>query len=274
MTDYVMGVAEDLKIRDVETWTTSLASSNFRGTTVLFAYSPDPELLRACEERSVSVVEVAGRPAAPLRVNKERWRLYSEYVARSLHKGDRVVAADVRDLFFQRDPSDWLDEHLSDHELATSAEGVAYEDEPWNRGHAISVYGTEFYERYLKKSPVVCAGLVAGLAGPLRELCDDIYEDAYRVPRDASDQVVLNGVLALRGKRWRVLSTTDEHCWGCHGAIMRWSSPAAQKMRWPPPEVLGGRVCNSSGHPYAVVHQYDRVPAWAEAAETRLKNAR
>lgn len=271
MTDLVVGVAEDLRPRDVDVWASSLASTCFRGRAALLSRDPCPELRRLCAARGVDVVEVAYDASAPRRVNKERWRLYSEHVAASTRGDDRVVAADVRDMFFQRDPSAWLDERLGDHELVTSAEGVAYEDEPWNRGHAVSVYGQEFYERHLRKRLVVCAGLVAGLASSFRELCDAVYADAYRVPRDASDQVVLNGVLATRGERWRVLSTTDEHGWGCHGAVLRNPQSPAPRLRWPPPEVRDGEVLDPSGRPYAVVHQYDRVPAWGALAAAYLR---
>jgi hypothetical protein len=270
MTDLMVGVAEDLRPRDVDVWASSLAATCFRGRTALLSRDPCPELRRLCSARGVAVVEVAYDASAPRKVNKERWRLYSEHVAASSRDVDRVVAADVRDLFFQRDPSTWLDENLGDHELVTSSEGVAYEDEPWNRGHAISVYGQEFYERHLKERLVVCAGLVAGLASSFRELCDEIYAEAYRAPHDSSDQVVLNGVLATTGEKWRVLATTDEHGWGCHGAILRKGQSPPPKLRWPPPVVRNGEVCYPSGRPYAVVHQYDRVPAWKDLAERRL----
>jgi len=272
MTDYVLGIAENLSPRNVETWATSLVNTGFRGVIVLFASEDYTDLKRLCDQLGMLFAPVP-RHELPQRVNKERWLYYVGYLDHWLNPKptDRLVATDVRDVYFQSNPSLWLDLRLGDNQVVTTTEGITYEDEWWNKEHALAVYGQSFYERHLRRSTVVNSGVVAGLREPFRELCLLVYQDTQIAPSDTSDQIALNGVLAKFGARWKTWNTTHDHGWCCHGAIMGSNLPSIVSKRiGSPPQLIDDEVCDPSGEPYAIVHQYDRVASWQKLATQSL----
>jgi len=257
MTDIVTGIVHDLPVSEIELWRSSLEASGFRGPVVLFAYSPEPSLCRWASRCGVRLMRIDGRPEAPKRFNKERWRLYDELIVDEDLLHCRFIATDVRDVFFQRNPSLWLD--ATNDALVLSSEGINYEDDPWNLLHAVDFCGPRRYESLLHGRPVINAGVVAGLGRPFASFCRQIYARMYDKPDNISDQIVLGTVAAEHQLRPRDL---DEG-WACHGA--------ASRLLEKPPIIIGNDVCTPAGMPFAIVHQYAHNARWFRAIERKIK---
>lgn len=52
-----------------------------------------------------------------------------------------MIAADVRDVIFQGDPSSWLQEHIGGMRINVGSEGFLLGDEFWNRDVLLQSYG-------------------------------------------------------------------------------------------------------------------------------------
>lgn len=269
MTDHVLGMAHNLQWHDVEVWATTLSRSGFDGLLVLFAYDKNPKFPPWCRDLGIDLRVLPEAPIPPRWERKDRWLLYVEY-ARKLRSEDRIIATDVRDLFFQRDPSKWLDDHLENRTLVTSAEAITYDQSPWNHERALAMCGPEKYVGLLKDRVVLNSGLVAGRAWEFADLCEAMGRRLYDRLDIASDQIVYNIVLAETPGRWDILATDHGHAWGCHGAVAGDPRTVAEHIG-DRPRVIGEKVCAPSGDPYVVVHQYDRVPTWKLLPQRKME---
>ena len=258
MADYVLSIIDRLGVPDVEIWGRSLKRTGFRGRVVLFAYSPDLYLSKWCEMQGIELARLKAHPEPPRGCNKERWLLYADLLDRTCQPGDRVIATDARDVYFQLDPSIWLDAHMSD-QLVLSSEGICYHEEKWNRQHAIEVGGREIYDLSLKNRSVINAGIVAGPATKLSEFCRQIYTLAYNKPENPSDQIILNLVAAKRD----FSSLELDAGWACHGRVLR-------LLRDPKPTVIDDAICCPNGSPYVIVHQYQSVKEWQKIIDKKI----
>ena len=81
------------------------------------------------------------------------WQLLSQF-EKDGRKYDRVITTDVRDVIFQGNPTEWLDEYQEKPIIAPS-ESVMYKDEGWNMKNFISGLGGVSWE-YLGKELLVC----------------------------------------------------------------------------------------------------------------------
>jgi len=258
MTDYVLSLVDHLGIPQVEVWERSLRRSGFNGAVVLFAYSPDQSLSSWCSEHLVQLLHLDGHPVPPKRHNKERWRIYADFIGESQITDDSlVIATDTRDVCFQRDPARWLKKNMSG-DLILSSEGICYHMDTWNRQHALEVAGPEIYAKLLRDRTVVNAGVVAGRATRFTSFCRDVYDLAYQHPSNPSDQIVLNLVAAKQS----LATTTLEDGWACHGTV----HPVLPEPR---PTIVNDEVCTPSEIPYAIVHQYQNHPEWRLLVERK-----
>jgi hypothetical protein len=260
MPDVIVGIEKDLKAKGIEAWANSIVNSNFQGRTVLFSYSPDSELKKLAQKTGLEFVEISP-PSGEWRVNKERWRHYAAFTSSLESSSSFVILTDVRDLVFQRDPSTWLADRAAAYDVVASSEGETYEFEPWNRDHALRVYGPMFYEKWLCKQMVMNAGLVAGKPRGIAELCRMMWEQVQGPC--PSDQVIYNAILRTAPPEWKILFSDHAMAWGIHGTVLgvpnlpKETRLRREKLR---PKIVKRLMCNEAGEPYVVVHQYDRLP--------------
>lgn len=157
-----------------------------------------------------------------------------------------VACVDVRDAVFQAPP-----EGMVEGRLIVGAEITLHTDS------MVAMYWAQVFapgsEERVKDKPVLCAGVLGGPAKMVRELAIEVYRRLKPIrcvclagQSHMGDQAIVND-LAYGEWKDRFDITTDWvlHCIG--------------KMRIVPttPE---GVLLNDRGFPYAIVHQYDRIP--------------
>ena len=264
MVDHILGISDHLRGQDIAVWA-ALRKTGFEGRMVLFAYDVNPELERFCSERSLRLENLGPRPSHPKSAKKERWHHYIDYIRQECGPHDRVIATDVRDIFFQENPSPWLDLHMAEHDLITSSEDILYQNEAWNRSNALMVYESDFYEKRLSHLKVINCGVIVGRPLPFMELCQAMHDNVYREPRCNSDQIVFNAILS-ENSTWRILTTGHADGFVVHGAIMGSNAPRQIVLHREAdvPKISLGKLRSPSGEPYVIVHQYDRDPEWGK----------
>ena len=111
---------------------------------------------------------------------------------------DRVIITDVRDVVFQSDPSDCLDELIypGGTDIILGSENIRYRDEPWGANNVQKAFGQYFYEK-LENREIYCAGVIAGGLELIKDLCLNLWMICSGAPASVPggggpDQAALN----------------------------------------------------------------------------------
>jgi hypothetical protein len=172
----------------------------------------------------------------------------------------------VKDVVFQANPSDWLEQHLGDKSLNVGSESVRFQDEPWGNGIVANAFDGSVYE-YVKLRTVYNAGTIAGTTSAIRDFALQVYLIAAGRP-EHPDQASANIVLSLEPFRSITRFNSSEDGWACQaGTTVAPSYVTGSKLPLlePPPVWDGDMVRTQAGAPFCLIHQYDRVPDWANA---------
>jgi hypothetical protein len=177
-----------------------------------------------------------------------------------------VMAIDPRDVIFQYNPSIWLESNLKDKKLNVGSESLKYKDEWWGRDNLKDSFGETVYER-LQDTSTYNAGTIAGCWEYLSELSLNVYLLCQGSTNGTPDQAAVNTLLSLRPYKDITNFASSEDGWACQaGTTADPLKISAYRPNLLEPEpyldVNEGLVKTSKGIPFALVHQYDRVPTW------------
>lgn len=188
-----------------------------------------------------------------------------------------VITTDVRDVVFQKNPSEFLTNSLElDYQnLVVSGEGLAYKDEPWGNNNYIQAFGPFFHE-IIKNKQIYNVGVIAGKKEIMIDLLVTLLQLSINRPINVVDQAVFNFILDLKSYKRRTLFMSNDGEWNINlgttlaaiqsgaGDIGQRNDPTAQityqmKYLCNQPTIKDGIVYNSFGAKTYIVHQYDRV---------------
>jgi len=201
---------------------------------------------------------------------------------------DMILSVDFRDVVFQADPFAYLESNLDENtQIYCSGEGITYRHEDWNGDTLEAMYGTKYLMKYIDEE-TICSGVFAGKPAKLALLFRAIHDSSFfsNDPMAFMDQVTY--AIVVREAFGNVHKIVSAHApWtanlGTLAAIPfnmpMWSTGpkgeyAKQADRFrkhkkyedamlvPVPQMIDGKVCNSNGEPYAIVHQYNRYTPW------------
>jgi hypothetical protein len=279
--DLVVTSASGYTLDQVKYWINSLDQCGFDGERLVFVGNHDERFVSQLRDRGCQVVtrsalfdaslDREGQPFDDKNICVDRFFLLWKYLRqRDAGSLRYVVSVDMRDAVFQLHPGEWLATHLGDKRLIVASEGLAFADEPWNRGNMREAFGTAIFN-YMSERVVWNCGSLAGEAALVRDLALPLYLCSRAVTY--SDQSALNILLSLTP--YRDLTRFDDGTggWACQAATMVRSARGVElsyQFRGHEPLFDGDTVYTSTGRPFCVVHQYDRIPAWKIALEKRF----
>lgn len=277
MHDLLFGAADNYTWDQIRPWARSIRDSGFTGEVVLLVYRGDVEgIAEKCAELDITVlhseanswgehIEHATRGRDTQSHQMRFFHLY-QYLEPSVVKNLRyVITTDTRDVVFQRNPSDFLEQTLTkgmSHILAPS-EGIRYCDEPWGRDNVAQGFGPIVVQRS-EGFEIFNVGTIAGRAGAIRDLALTLYSmgEGRFIP---NDQSAFN--LLVNGDLLNVERVRHDAGWACQCGTM--ADPG--KMEGFRPHLLGpeptfdedGYALTSRGTKFYLLHQWDRVPGVA-----------
>lgn len=234
MTDLVIGMGDDTPQNRHDTFIRSVRQSGFTGDLKVFTKDPLP-----------------WHPVV------DRWKLIADYIWHG--DFDRVIACDTFDVVFQYNPFEWLDKNPAP--IVLVSEEKNFEQCEGNKRGMLDAF-PQFWDA-VKDKDIMNAGIIAGWAGNVASLCDDIYnlcqQDA-RLPKFTPkfqdrlpDQQALNIQMYAR-----------EHIYDrcVAGGKDAWAFQYNHKH-----EMRDGVMYNEHGTPYAILHQY--LYQWKEEVQRR-----
>jgi hypothetical protein len=184
-----------------------------------------------------------------------------------------VIAADPKDVIFQQNPSKWIEDNIGDKKIIVGSESLKYKDEQWGKNNLIESFGDFIYDR-CKDNLIYNCGTVGGEWKTMSELFLNIYLMCIGSPNNTPDQAALNTLLSLDVYKNITRFTMSEEAWACQAGTTvdnKVVSINKNNLTEPQPYLDGDIVKTSTGIPFTLIHQYDRIPEWKSILETKYK---
>jgi hypothetical protein len=261
--DLIIGAFTNYNFNQLRPWVESIEECGFKGDKVMVVGNHSPETLHELEKRNFFLVDM---PKLNIPVHVLRFLAIYDYL-KDVHSHYRyVVTTDVKDVYFQTNPIDWLEENLKFKKLVAGSEGMLYKDEPWGNDNLFQTYGTYVHELF-KNNKIYNVGTIGGDAEYVKDLVFNIFTNATNRPIPIVDQAVYNVLLQTQPYKDVTLFADQWLGWACQaGTTVDPSKINAFRPYLVEKEPIfkDGKVLTSLGRPFSIVHQYDRVPEWKQ----------
>jgi hypothetical protein len=175
-----------------------------------------------------------------------------------------AIWTDARDVVFQVNPSIWLEQNLSPHQFVIEGLGHAIKDchvcnDPWLR----AVCTEEEWQR-VRDFETVTTGVFAGTSQVMQSLFDDIYSGCQTKSHpETTDQGLLNWL--VRTPPYDALVGVPRPREGFSTVDFIRPLDGRGPVDGVPVMDGTGVLRTEAGLPIAIVHLYDRIPAWLES---------
>jgi hypothetical protein len=277
--DVVVGCITNYNFDQIRTWVNSLDQSGFSGDKVMICYNVHTTVADQLASRGYKVFAFE-QNGSNLVYNKPNFNIV---VDRFLHlwlffkqmkdQYRYIITTDVRDVIFQRNPSEWLEANLKDKKINASSESILYKDEIWGTNNLFRAYGPDVHAAF-NNNLIVNAGVMAGDFETMLDLFLNIYimsngASSHHIPGGGGpDQAAYNILLSLKTYRDVTNVSNSEDGWAAQLGTtgpQTTCGPIVESK----PTLVDGVVCTSEGKPFTIVHQYDRVPQWNKIIESK-----
>ena len=276
MKDCIVGCATNYDWSKLKYWVNSINASGFEGDKVLILMNCDKDTAQKITDAGFSIIafnqDANGNLTyqSQLMVHVERFIHIYKLLKDNNYR--YVITTDVKDVIFQKNPSTWLENNLTDKEdLVFSSESLKYKDEPWGRENLTQCYGQGIYEDF-KNNTIFNVGVLAGRGYAMRDLVLQLFLNCINRPIPIVDQAVFNVMISRHPYLNSTMYTVSEDGWACQLGTTADPSKIDSFRPFllePSPKLEGDKVVTSTGIEYTIVHQYDRVPEWKKIIEAK-----
>lgn len=273
--DLIIGCASNYNWNQLKYWVNSINQSGFEGEKVLILMNADRETCQKVNEAGFKIIgfqqDAEGNLVhkSDIMVHVERFLHLYRLLSQTNYR--YVITTDVRDVVFQKNPIEWIENSLGDRAMIFSSESIKYKDEPWGNQNLLETYGP-FIHNVFKENEIFNVGVLAGRAEYLRDLCLNIFVASTNSPISICDQSTFNFLISQHPYTDLNLYAKSENGWACQ---LGTTADPTKLEQFKPflledlPKMEGDKVVTSTGLEYTIVHQYDRVPEWRKLIEKK-----
>lgn len=264
----IIGAATGYNYNQLKPWIESINECGFDGDKILVLGEASKETRDKIIEQGFIIVDML-RTNAPIHV--ARFLTLYDYLKDHWQEYEYVITTDVKDVYFQTNPVDWLDANLDWETLVAGSESIRYKDESWGDQNLMETYGPYVYELF-KDNVIYNVGTIGGLAENVKDLMFNIYINAINRPIQIVDQAVFNVLIQTEPYKSTTFFADQKNGWACQAGT---TVDPSKIERFRPflteaePIFEDGVVKTSFGEPFCIVHQYDRVPDWKKFVEKK-----
>jgi len=289
MKDLIIGGASNYSWDQLKYWVNSIRKSGFTGDVAIVGTNMKAETIKKLTEEGVLLslygkqkengdIEAPNNNAPHV----ERFFYLWNYLESTKEEYTHVITTDTRDVVFQKNPSEWLQDNLISHFLIASSEGMRYQNEPWGNQNLYDTFGPFFHQK-LKNNFIFNVGTIAGYKDTVKGLLSFIFHLSVNRPIPIVDQAVYNFILQQTPFNEDTLFANNNDSWAIQlgttiGAVesgkgdlgMMFKNDADKYNRIyedNQPIIDEGLVKTIDNVPYCIVHQYDRVNGLREQIE-------
>jgi len=276
MKDLLIGCSTNYDWSKLKYWINSINRTSFTGDKYLILMNCDAQTMKKVGENGFNVIafnqDANGNLVydSPMMVHVERFiHIYNLLKQKDYRY---VITTDVKDVVFQQNPSEWLEQYLPESEdLVFSSESIKYKDEPWGKQNLQETYGPMIYEEF-KNNTIFNVGVLAGRGFAMRDLAMNIFSASLSRPIPITDQSTFNVLISRHPYLKSSKYMKSEDGWACQLGTTADPSKVESFRPFllePSPKLEGDKVVTSEGKEYVIVHQYDRVPEWRKILEEK-----
>lgn len=284
MKDMVIGSITGYDFDKIRPWVNSLDRSGFDGTKAMLCYNVSQDTVKELTDRGYQIFAFNRNEQTG---DFEYRKVFSIVVERFLHlwyflkehRGTHryIITTDVKDVVFQYNPSAWLEQNMGDKKINVASESIAYGKEDWGANNLQKSFGHMIYKN-MEHNIIANAGTISGDFDTMIDLFLNIYllcnGTSHQVDGGGGpDQAALNVLLNMKSYADITNFVPSESGWaaqlGTTGPQI--ADKYADRLVENSPIMIDNVVCTSQGIPFALVHQYDRVPGWKEKIEGKFK---
>lgn len=280
--DLLMGAFDNYSWSQLKYWVNSINQSGFTGDKVVIVFNASYVTVEKLVENGCMVVacekgEFGYTHKSTMPIHTERFFHFFNVLKDHGWKYNRVILTDMRDVVFQKNPSDWLDNWMiSDKSVLAATECLKYKDEDWGNLNLMQTLGPYFHD-YFQHNEIYNVGVIAGDSLWIKDLCLNLFLMAVNRTQPICDQAVYNAMLATRFYQKAVEFTSLSRGWCANlGTVM--DPTKIDKFRpfltEEVPLIIKNDLLQIEGNdcpdePFTIVHQWDRVPELKEIYEKR-----
>lgn len=274
--DLIIGCSTNYTWDTLKYWINSAKMTGFAGDIVLILMNCDKDTAYKVAQAGVKIVgfnqDNQGnlKYSSKLPVHVERFLHIYNYL--SEHEYNYVITTDVKDVIFQKNPSEFLNSQLgARQQLMFASESMKYCDEPWGNQNLLETYGPYIHEKF-KNNIIYNVGVLAGRFAAMKALMINIFTAAINRPIPICDQSTFNFMISQFPYTETCRYMESETGWACQ--LGTTADPSKLDQFKPfllekSPEFVDGVVTTSMGNKFCIVHQYDRVPEWRKEIEVK-----
>lgn len=258
----IIGAFTGYNYNQLKPWVESIAQTGFKGDKVMIVGHATEDTVTKLIQQGFELLSMPNIPNCPIHV--ARFIAIYNYLKDNWKKYEYVVTTDVKDIYFQTNPIEWLQSNLDVCKLVAGSESIRYKDEPWGDENLKQTYGPYIYNLF-KDNEIYNVGTIGGKSEYVKDLVFNIFSNAINRPIPIVDQAVYNVLIQTQPYKDVTLFAQQKHGWACQAGTV--ADPNKIESFRPhlteaEPIFEEGLVKTSEGVPFCIVHQYDRVPEW------------
>jgi len=276
--DLIIGAYTNYNWDQIKYWANSIDRCGFTGDKAMIVYNSDKVTVQRLLDLGFKVWAFNTDPntgnyywSQDLVIVVQRfyhlWYYLDQLPANSYRY---VISTDVKDVVFQTNPSEWLEQNIGNNSIVASCESLCYKDEPWGSDNMQGSYPMVWNR--IKDQPIWNCGVQAGTVAALRDLWLSIWLTCRAGGRANSDQAAYN--LLLNTVAWSniTMRAYSESGWACQAGTTVDPTKIVNfrpNLLEPEPTWDGSFARTSTGDIHAILHQWDRIPTWKPEIEKR-----
>lgn len=259
----IVGCITKYGVEQIKPFVESIEQSGFSGDKLMLVYEITQDTIDYLTNKGWLLIQSEPQQHIILQRFRDMYQVLHQY------ETDVVIWVDVKDIVFQKDPTEWLNKHMNKDILAFS-ESLKFGDEAWARLNAGTSFPMEW--EWLQNEEIHCAGTIVGKRDAIRDLFIDIYRWSLTTsnPEQLADQAAYNILIHLNQFKDKVQFVKQQEGFAAqlHLTLKNGDTlPYTEKL----PTIEGSDVKTDIGELYTLVHQYDRNEELKKLIENKYK---
>lgn len=259
----IVGCITKYGVEQIKPFVESIERSGFSGDKLMLVYEITQDTIEYLNSKGWTLIQSEPQQHIILQRFRDMYQVLHQY------ETDIIIWVDVKDIIFQKDPTDWLNENMNKDILAFS-ESLKFGDEEWARLNAGTSFPMEW--DWLQNEEIYCAGTIVGKKEAIRDLFISIYRWSLTTSNQEqlADQAAYNILIRLHQFKDIVQFVKQQEGFAAqlHLKLKKGSNlPYTEELV----TIDGDEVKNSKGELFTLVHQYDRNEELKKLIENKYK---
>ena len=186
----ILGCITKYKPDDIRPFVESIEQTGYKGKKIMMVYEVPQETIDYLKSKGWDLYQNELQQHIILQRFRDIYKLLEQF------PNEDVVWCDVKDVIFQKDPTDWIELNM-DEQLLAFSECITMKDDPWACVNSGTSFPLEW--EWLQNKVSYCAGTIVGDSDYLRDLFINIYRWSMTTanPDQLSDQAAYNVLINL-----------------------------------------------------------------------------